>query len=138
MASKTLLRNGAFLLNRLSQPFLHQTSHSNYPLLTPQLFPTLSRVPSYPHFPQNDAESINKLLASEGSLYPCGLPYLPFFLPDANSSSEDGMLLSTKRTFQPSILRRKRNHGFFARKATKGGRKVIARRIAKGRFRITA
>ncbi|XP_056843567.1 uncharacterized protein LOC130495941 [Raphanus sativus] len=39
--------------------------------------------------------------------------------------------------FQPSTIRRKRNHGFFARKATKGGRRVIARRIAKGRHRVT-
>ncbi|KAK4838733.1 hypothetical protein QYF36_016011 [Acer negundo] len=47
-------------------------------------------------------------------------------------------VLLARRTFQPSTIRRKRNHGFFARKATKGGRRVIARRIAKGRSRITA
>ncbi|KAF1865875.1 hypothetical protein Lal_00021104 [Lupinus albus] len=134
MASKTVIRNGAFFLNRLSQPFLHQSPHSNYP----HLFPSLSNFPTFPHFLQNDAESINKH-SSQPFFYPCGLPYLPFFLPDGDaSSSEEGMLLSTKRTFQPSILRRKRNHGYFARKATTGGRKVIARRIAKGRFRITA
>ena len=32
-----------------------------------------------------------------------------------------------KRTFQPSNLVRARRHGFFARKATPGGRKVPAR-----------
>ncbi len=32
-----------------------------------------------------------------------------------------------KRTFQPSNLVRARRHGFFARKATPGGRKVLAR-----------
>ena len=43
-----------------------------------------------------------------------------------------------KRTFQPSVKVRARRHGFRSRKAKKGGRKVIARRRAKGRKRISA
>lgn len=82
MATKTLIRTGASLLNRLvsSKPntlLVHQSNTAHH-----HQFPSLSKIQTSLYLPSSsDSVSLTRV-ASQGFLYPSGLPSLEFYLPN--------------------------------------------------------
>ncbi len=53
-----------------------------------------------------------------------------------DEEGEDVVMECIKRTYQPSVLKRKRMHGFLSRLKTRDGRKILGRRRLKHRTRM--
>jgi large subunit ribosomal protein L34 len=74
---------------------------------------------------------INRFFVFLGQAKIVDLDIMPMY--NALRKGENNMV---KRTFQPHVRRRKKVHGFRAKNRTRHGRKVLKRRMAKGRKRL--
>jgi ribosomal protein L34 len=103
------------VLSRLQQPLAAS-------LASPSLFTITASLPPLP--------------ATSEDTSPIPFPSLPSL--DCPPAEDEVVPLSCHLTYNPNVLKRKRTHGFLARKNKKSGRRVLMRRLGKGRKRMAA
>jgi large subunit ribosomal protein L34 len=95
-----------------------------------QQIPAQLRKPSQQQLQQQQQRSMTSLQIQQ--------PAINYYVGAANMMLEafSSWIWLIKRTFQPSLLRRKRKFGHLKRKESVGGRKILKRRMLKKRARL--
>ncbi len=83
------------------------------------------------------APSSSSAVVTTTAARPLTFPYVNSIFNRLINELADGIML-LKRTFQPSLMRRKRKHGFLSRLNDRNGKKVLNRRLEKGRRQLSA
>ena len=93
-----------------------------------------SSLPDYFHSAlRQGCANISSEIALKGQILKQGATDLQDYLQSLLNGT-----LNIKRTFQPSLIRRKRKHGFLVRNSSRKGRKILNRRRLKGRSALSA
>lgn len=87
------------------------------------------------NYPSGDIGTVAITAYSYGAATPSNTPIMQGIM-DSFQSLHDVSTWLIKRTFQPSLVRKRRKHGFLRRTESVGGRRVLKRRRAKGRMRL--
>ncbi|KAL1965660.1 hypothetical protein VTN77DRAFT_5337 [Rasamsonia byssochlamydoides] len=102
--------------------------------LQSQILRPSTSLPSFSSSPSTQRTFSSLLIASSSSSFPLLRPFSPAAAAQQTRSFSASASLAGKRdTYNPSRRVQKRRHGFLARLRSRGGRKILMRRRAKGR-----